>query len=404
MYIHGFDGGWLSHPFWRTGFLIQNDADLARMHDSNVTAVVIDIVKGLPLDPPPAVASSPLPEPAHPASARLRSSRHAAPEPDRAARHDEDRRQATHTVSRSKRVIKHVFDAARLGGVIRSADVIAVVDDISSSLDRNRQMLIGITRLKSKHEYTYLHSVAVCALMVNLAREIGLDEAQVRMMGLAGLLHDVGKMSIDTAILDKPGPLTDAEFAEIRHHSARGHAMLAAGEDVPDAALDVCLHHHEKIDGTGYPHGLTGDDISLAARMGAICDVYDAVTSVRAYKEPWTAGAAITAMDGWTGHFDADLLFRFMNSIGVYPAGLLARLRSNRLAVVLDGGPRAKQAKVRVFYGIADRDFLPPEDIMLSDTLAGDRIVRREDPAAWGFADWDGMRARLLAGQPASAA
>lgn len=400
MYIHAFEGGWFSHPFWRSGFLISNDADLARIRDSSIPGVVIDITKGAALDPPAPQGTNAV-APPRPSSAKplwtLPVALPVADDRQTRDRRDEDRRQAMRTITRSKRAVRRLFENARLGQTIRSADIVSVVDEISALLDRNRLMLIGITRLKSKHEYTYLHSVAVCALMVNLAREIGMDEHTVRLMGLAGLLHDVGKMSIDTAILDKPGPLTEAEYGEMRHHAARGHAMLAAGEDVPETALDVCLHHHEKLDGTGYPFGLAGDAISMAARMASICDVYDAVTSARAYKEPWSAGAAITAMDGWTGHFDTALLFRFMNSIGLYPAGMLARLRSNRLGIVLDGGPRATRTRVRIFYTIADRDFIAPHDITLSDTLAGDRIVRREDPATWDFADWDDLRARILA-------
>ena len=408
MHIHSFEGGWLSHPFWRTRFLLDNDDDLARVRSSAVTCVVIDDAKGQGIEQPASTgrtgtiaahgqAKTQWIDPARP-QRRIWPATAGQQTPDAMG---EDRKQATRVVTNSKRVMKQVLDGVRLGKAIRLADVTSVVDEISNALDRNRSMLIGMMRLKSKHEYTYFHSVAVCTLMVNLAREIGLDSATVRLMGLAGLLHDVGKMTVDEAILDKPGRLTDAEFDEVRCHTSRGHAVLLAGEDVPVEALDVCLHHHERIDGTGYPFGLAGKQISMAARMAAICDVYDAVTSVRAYKDSWTPAAAIAAMDGWAGHFDRELLFRFMRSIEVFPVGLLVRLRSNRLAVVMDNGVRASQAKLRAFYAIADRAFIEPCNVVLSDTLAGDQVIGCEDPAAWGFGEWDAMCARLLAGETA---
>src|SRR5690606_37008692 len=149
-------------------------------------------------------------------------------------------------------------------------------------------------------EYTYMHSVAVCALMAALARTLGLNEAEQREAATAGLLHDVGKMAIPIEILNKPGRLTDDEFRLIMTHPDAGYVMLMRGGLVPNVALDVCLHHHEKFDGSGYPHGLQGDGISLQARMGALCDVYDAVTSDRPYKKGWNPAEAIHRMAQWT--------------------------------------------------------------------------------------------------------
>src|SRR5256885_8926887 len=131
---------------------------------------------------------------------------------------------------------------------------------------------------------TLFRSVAVCALMIVLARQLDLPPHQVRQAGYAGLLHDIGKMAIATSILNKPGRLTDQEFDEMREHPARGLELLKAGGVDDPVVLDVCLHHHEKVDGTGYPHRLRGEDISLLAKMGAVCDVYDAITSDRPYK------------------------------------------------------------------------------------------------------------------------
>jgi putative nucleotidyltransferase with HDIG domain len=383
MYIHSFEGGWLSHPFWHTRFVVESDEDLAKVRSCSATSVVIDEEKG------------------RKAGSILRLPAAGSPQPTPQSTVAMDRIMAKRVVDDSKEFVRQMFDGVALGKVIRSEEVLSVVDEISASLSHNSAMLIGVVRLKTIDQYTYLHSVAVCAMMVNFARELEMDAAAIRMMGLSGLLHDIGKMAIDPAILNKPGRLTEAEVTEMRHHPGRGRALLLAGEGVPDEALDVCLHHHEKMDGTGYPFGLKGEEISLAARMAAICDVYDAVTSVRAYKEPWTPHGAVLAMDNWHGHFDPDLLFQFMKSIGVFPVGTLLRLQSGRLAVVMDNGRRASRAKLKAFYVVADRALIEPRSVMLSETSSGDQVVAREDPASWGFTDWDVMRERLLAGKHA---
>ena len=210
-----------------------------------------------------------------------------------------------------------------------------LVEQISASLARNGSALLGLARLKTKDEYTYMHSVAVCALMVALARQLGLPRT-VQEAGMAGLLHDIGKMAMPLDVLNKPGKLTEDEYAIMRSHPERGHAMLlAALTSVSDAALDVCLHHHEKVDGTGYPHRLAGERISLLARMGAICDVYDAITSNRPYKAAWTP-RSLARMAQWQGHFDTRLLHAFVRAVGIYPLGSLVRLQSGRLGVVIE--------------------------------------------------------------------
>ncbi len=146
--------------------------------------------------------------------------------------------------------------------------------------------------------------------MVSLARQLGLQDDECRQSGMAGLLHDIGKATIPEALLSKPGKLTDAEFEIMKSHPERGHAILLEARGASAQALEVCLHHHEKMDGSGYPHGLNEDTITLLARMGAVCDVYDAVTSNRPYRSGWDPGDAIMQMATWNGHFDPKVLTR----------------------------------------------------------------------------------------------
>jgi putative nucleotidyltransferase with HDIG domain len=416
VFIRSFEGSWLDHPFWRRSFVLDDPRDVEKVRRSDVTAVIIDIARGAdvadatsvrvsggpvglkkasqaPVRPPrPSHTASSIPPEDSPLAARLLT------EPGSAA---EEVARATRLVRKSKGAVVKMFSEARLGKAIRTADVAPLVDEIAASVARNPSALMGVVRLKSKDEYTYLHSVAVAALMINFGRHLELDEAVVRDLGMAGLLHDIGKMAIPDAILNKPGPLTDAEFDLVRHHAERGHELLVRSGDVPEIALDVCLHHHEKIDGTGYPHGLAGDQISLYARMGAICDVYDAITSSRAYKEAWNPGDALARMIEWRGHFDEELLSKFLRSIAIYPTGMLVRLRSNRLAVVLGAtGRDLTRPRVRAFYSIMEKEMISPDDVLVSTTLKGDQIISREVPAQWGFGDWSAMASALIAGEP----
>jgi HD-GYP domain-containing protein (c-di-GMP phosphodiesterase class II) len=236
--------------------------------------------------------------------------------------------------------------------------------------------------------------------MVSLARQLGFSDEQTRESGLAGLLHDVGKMAIPLDILNNPGKLTDEEFAVVKEHPVAGHRMLLEGGAVGEIALEVCLHHHEKMDGTGYPNQLSGHNISLFARMGAVCDVYDAVTSNRPYKQGWCPSESLRKMAEWEGHFDKNIFQAFVKCVGIYPVGTLVRLKSGRLGVVVEQqtGKSLLLPKVRVFFSSKSNSYIMPELLDLADAGTGDKIVTREDAEKWQFTDinkyWMGDEAR----------
>nr|MBP6252372.1 HD-GYP domain-containing protein [Rubrivivax sp.] len=246
--------------------------------------------------------------------------------------------------------------------------------------------LVSLARLKTKDDYSYMHSMAVCALMVSLARTLGRSEDECREAGLAGLLHDLGKALMPLELLNKPGKLTGEEFAIVKTHPQRGHDLLVDGRGAPEAALEVCLHHHERLDGRGYPHGLPGEQLGLLARMGAVCDVYDAITSNRPYKAGWDPAESIAMMASWRGQFDPDLFQAFVRSLGIYPTGSLVRLSSGKLAVVFEQNPATLVSPtVKVFFSTQSNMGLPPVLLDLSRAGCAERIVGREDPAKWGF-------------------
>ena len=391
MFIHRFEGSWFKHPFWRGRFLLVDADDMTAIAQSGIERLIIDTSKGLDADEPASLKPAGIIAPV--TATPSRSTNPVAVKPARAIRQDDGRErariEASRVADRSKKVMREIFDAARLGKAGQCAAVTAVVADVTTMIEKNRQAFLKVLRLKSKDEYTYLHSVAVCALMINLGRQIKLDEATIADLGTAGLLHDIGKMLVPDALLNKAGRLTDAEFSLMRTHAERGFELLKDIDAVPELALDVCRHHHEKIDGSGYPENLSGSEISLAARMGAICDVYDALTSNRAYKEAWTPVEAITRMQSWDGHFDPALLFSFMQSIDTYPVGLIVQLRSNRIGVVLDNGRRASRPKVLAFYSTREEAWIDNEIVMIGEALSRDAILANVDPADWGISQSD---------------
>ena len=195
--------------------------------------------------------------------------------------------------------------------------------------------------------------------MIGLARQLGLPRTQVREIGLAGMMHDIGKAMMPLDVLNKPGKLTDEEFAVMKTHPAQGVELLCGNASA--AVIDVCLHHHEKMDGSGYPERLDGERISLLARMGAVCDVYDAITSNRPYKAGWDPAESLRRMASWKGHFDPLVFQAFVKTIGIYPVGSLLRLKSQRLAVVCEQHNESLLTpRVRAFYSIAARQRITP--------------------------------------------
>ncbi|MDD2712277.1 MAG: HD-GYP domain-containing protein [Simplicispira sp.] len=409
MHIHEFCGSWMEHPFWRTQFTLSDPKDIASIRASAIREVWIDVSIGLDIAPgvastsrqeveeridtdfshledlPPLQVTAPMPLMPEPRSQAPTSMQ-------------KELKTASTICQRSKQAVVAMFQEARMGRAVDAASTQSLVQNISDSISRHPNALISLARLKVADDYSYMHSVAVCALMVALARQIGLNDAQVHTAGLAGLLHDLGKAAIPLSVLNKPGKLTDEEFAVVRNHPVQGHQMLQRAANLESAVLDACLHHHEKMDGSGYPDKLPGTQISLIAKMTAICDVYDAITSDRPYKSGWDPSESLRRMAEWTNdHFDRQLFHAFVKSIGIYPVGSLVRLSCGRVGVVIEQGQGLLTTpRVKVFFSTHQDSLIPPEVLNLAEPGCQEKIVAREDPEKWRAHDltelWSGLK------------
>ena len=394
MHLKEFCGSWMEHPFWRSAFVITDPKDIESILASSIKEVWIDSSKGLDVEAGETAISEAESDVQVEAELKIAAQEQrqtaAVPASVEFAR-------AAKICAQSKRAVASMFQEARMGKAVDTDGAQKLVEEISDSISRNPGALISLARLKTADDYTYMHSVAVCALMIALSKQLKLDEKLTRSAGIAGLLHDLGKALMPMDVLNKPGKLTDEEFAIIKTHPEEGHKLLLGSTGADEMALDVVLHHHEKTDGSGYPKRLKDSEISLYAKMGAVCDVYDAITSNRPYKAGWDPAESLRKMAEWAkGHFDPTVFQAFVKSLGIYPVGSLVKLNSGRLGIVVEQAEKSLLTpRIKVFFSTRSNARIKPEIVDLSRANCPEKIVSREDPAQWNFPDlnelWSGL-------------
>ena len=378
MYVHELGGSWFEHPFWRNRFLIADDADVQRILDAGIGEVYIDTVRGL--DDAEAVdvhlvAEQLMEEMAAAAAEPLHDWQPVAVE--------EEYARAREVHSQAQKAVHAVLHDVRLGRAIATGALESVIEAITDSIMRCPSALIGLVGLKSKDDYTFLHCVSVGTLMIAFGRTLGLPVSALRELGMGGLLHDVGKMRVPDAILNKPGALSEEEFAVIKRHPEDGHRVLLEHGGIAAAALDITRHHHERIDGSGYPDGLAGSAISHHARMSAVVDVYDAITADRCYHHGMPATEALRKMWEWSeNHFDRGVLQAFMKCVGIYPVGSVVKLQSGLIGVVVEQNAQSLlNPRVKLLYHSTSMRFVKPSVIDLENS--DERIVSCEPGGRW---------------------
>lgn len=373
MYVQELGGTWMDHGFWRSKFLISNDHKLNKIKKSRLDWVIINTERGIDVEPEKPVKNEIEPQKPEP-----------SPEEQERVREQQAFDDAREIVDGAREQVTNMFADARAGGRADLNLVENLIQDMSDSLEGHPDALTSLTRIKRADQYTYMHSVSVAALMTALARTMKLSEENVRLAGMSGLLHDIGKVQIPDEILNKSGRLTDVEYSVMKTHPVLGADMLKEDPDVPPAVIDVCLHHHEKVDGDGYPDRLSGKQISLFARMGAICDVYDAVTSNRPYKKGWDPAFTIHKMLKWEGHFDKAVLQAFIRTVGRYPLGSIISLNKGELGLVVAQNKDTPDLPVvKVFYSVRWSHAIPIRKVNLADPDCETKILPVVAPVDW---------------------
>ena len=382
MYVHDLNCGWLQHGFVRNRFLVASADDVRKVREIGVTEIYVDTGRGLDPDAlpaPDAPESAPEPGPQHTAPAPAEAP--AVHTPAKAASSFE-RARALHR--EANQIVRDMLGDIRLGKQIEMEKVEPLVGRIVDSIFTQQDALLPLARLKQHDNYTFQHSVSVCALMTAFARTLGVSRETIHEIAVGALLHDVGKARVPDEILNKPGKLTDAEFERMKSHVVQSKLILMATPGISPIPLEVAAQHHERFDGSGYPNRLAGDAISLYGRMAAIVDVYDAITSERVYHKGMPPTEALRKLLEWSSnHFEPRLVQAFIRSVGIYPTGALVRLESKRLAVVqAQHADKPTLPRVKVIFHTAGH-YLQPEDLDLRRSQ--DRIVGHEDFAAWNI-------------------
>lgn len=254
--------------------------------------------------------------------------------------HVPDRTRVQLSESVKKRVsegIQFLYSDTENSSFVNTAETIS--DELMKAITENDAVALNIDALKVSDEYTFKHSVDVATMAMIVAKQEGMDQNDIYHIGVAGLLHDVGKSKIPNEVLNKPGRLTDDEFAIMKQHSVYGYRILKEKEGIPNEVLMGVLQHHEKINGNGYPMGVSNQQICSYARILSIVDIYDALVTERPYKKGFSQSDAVEMIMSMTHELDIDAMKCFLNSVILYPVGSIVSLSNGEKARVVQNTP-----------------------------------------------------------------
>jgi len=397
MFVHNINRPWLEHPFLHNQFLVKDPKTLHRILGVGSGEIYIDTDRGSDIAPEQEAVAGESEAVDHEMIAELKRLA-AQPRPVRGSAEDptsfeEEVSVARATMSEATGVVASLMHSIRAGRQFALSEAERVVSHMADSIFRNPSALMGLTRIRRVDHYTFEHSVSVAVFMLSFGRELNLDRQVVRDIGIGGLLHDIGKTRIPIEILNKPGRLTEEEYAIMKEHVAYGRRLVAGRQNLSPTSLAVLGEHHERFDGSGYPEGLKGEEISLYGQMAAIVDVYDAVTTDRSYHQGEPPTQVLKLLLGLgRNHFKLPLVHHFIRCVGIYPVGSLVQLHNGLLALVTEQGRRdLMHPKVRVIYDIRARSRVPPEavDLATPPDRDGYRIVGTASEQYWGIRDSD---------------
>lgn len=341
MYISELDHPWIESPFLFQGFPIQNDEVLQQIQ-ATCKYVYVDTEK-TPYD----------------VAAKLQVLTSSKQEPVKKKKRKPTKIDFTDTVTlkrskfdkstftenllkakkardKTRGYIDDMLGEAKMGEIIDTHTAKKLVAELASNIVENLDASMWLTQLKSRDEYTAIHSLNVCVLSLTFGRSLGLGINELEELGLGALLHDIGKMQVPLEILNKPGKLTDEEFEIMKSHPSKGYEMLIKDTTLSDEVLNIVKSHHERLNGKGYPDNLPEQNISYFTKIVSIVDVYDAITSDRVYHDGMTPHEALKRLYEWMpDNYDTELMQAFIKTIGIYPVGSVVELKTGHIGLVV---------------------------------------------------------------------
>lgn len=359
MYVSELDRPWLETPFLFQGFPIQSQADIEQLRQW-CRHVYVDMEQSQ-------VEPGRRDDSGHRFDTGRVNVTPGVPPKEEGGQDEQalrgELREARQVYAAARSYVGKLLRDVRLGHSIETETARGLVNQMVGRIVRNESALVWLTLLKHRDEYTALHSINVCILSLVFGRHLGLSGEDLAELGLGALLHDIGKMRVPLALLNKTSKLSPQELLQLQEHAAHGYRILSEKPQFPARALDVVHSHHERIDGGGYPRGLSGTQVSRFAIIVSIVDVYDAVTSARAYHSGISPHEALNLMYGWGARtFPAQELQEFIKCLGIYPIGSIVELETGEVGVVMT---------------VNRRHHLRPVVLLLLDSDKAPYVVRR---------------------------
>ena len=371
----------------KTSGLVRNQAIIKRLVTEGVLELLIDFTKG-----DAAIPDKYKPKSAPSQKSTTSSSKTKPPVVKPAITLEQEFAKASINFEQHNRKLQALYGDVTTGLSVNLKVIDEMANDIVSSVFRNTSAMTILTRIKDKHSYNWRHMINCAIFTAVFAKYLGYKEEAVQQLAMGALLHDLGQAKLPQGIISRPSKLTSSEMDIIKRHVAQGLGLVKGEKGITPLILDMIVNHHERLDGSGYPRGITAAKLSRPARMMAIVDVYDALTADRPHQEGDEPINALRYLLANKELFDAELVQHFIKCLGVHPVGTIVKLTNERLALVLEGNKTNPiKPKVKLFYNAKHGHHVTPKDLDLNEPDQSIKIVSSIKPL-----DYQINLARLL--------